>query len=51
MKHTKQDFRFKAWVKSPVMDLGGGAKAKMKPFRNMVMLYIKLKRTTHAAKW
>ena len=28
MKHIKRDFRFKAWVLAPGVDLGGGAKAK-----------------------
>ena len=28
------------------MDLGGGAKAKIKLFQNMVMLHVKLKLTT-----
>ena len=28
MKHIKQDFSLKAWVQSPGVDLGGGAKAK-----------------------
>ena len=29
MKHIKQDFSLKAWVKSPGVDLGGGARAKI----------------------
>ena len=33
------------------MDLGAGAEAKIKLFQNMVMLHIKLKRTTLAATW
>ena len=32
------------------MDLGGGTEAKIKLFQNMVMLHIKLKLTTLAAK-
>ena len=51
MKHIKQDSSLKTWVQSPKVDLGGGAKAKIKLFRNMVMLHIKLKPTTHAAQW
>ena len=43
MKHIKQDFSLKAWVRSPGLVLGGGAEAKSKIFRNVVMLYIKLK--------
>ena len=51
MKHIKQDLSLKARVKSPGVDLGGGAKAKIELFRNMVMLHIKLKLTTPAATW
>ena len=51
MKHIKQDFSLKAWVQSPGVDLGGGAKAKIKLFRYLAMLHIKLKPTTHAATW
>ena len=43
MKYIKQDFSLKAWVQSPGVDLESGAKAKIKLFRNMVMLHIKLK--------
>ena len=41
MKHIKQDFSLNAWVPSPGVDFGDGAKAKIKLFRNMVMLHIK----------
>ena len=51
MKHIKQDFSLKAWVQSPGMDLGGGAKAKIELFWSMVMLHIKLKLKAHAATW
>ena len=34
-----------------VLNLGGLSEAKIKLFWNMVMLHIKLKLTTHAAKW
>ena len=51
MKHIKQDLSLKAWVRSPGMDLEDGAEAKRKLFRNIVMLHIKLKLTTHAATW
>ena len=51
MKDIKQDIRLKDWVQSPGVDLGDGAKAKVKLFRNMVMLHFKLKRMTHAATW
>ena len=51
MKHIKQDFSLKAWVQSPGVDLGGGTKAKIKLFRNMVMLHIKLKPTAQSATW
>ena len=43
MKHIKQDFSFKALVRACWVDLGGGAEVKIKLFRNMVMLHIKLK--------
>ena len=36
MKHIKRDFSLKAWVPSPWVDLGGGAKAKIIFFQNMV---------------
>ena len=49
MKHNKQDISFKAWVRAPGVDLGGGAEAKTELFQNMVMLHIKLKLTTLAA--
>ena len=39
MKDIQQDFSLKAWVKSPEVDLGVGAKIKL--FWNMVMLHIK----------
>ena len=45
LKHIKQDFSLKAWDQSSGVDLGDGAKAKIKLFRNMVMLYINLKLT------
>ena len=32
MKNVKQVFSLKAWVHSPGVDLGGGAKAKIKLF-------------------
>ena len=51
MKHIKQGLSLNAWVQSPGVNLGGGAKAKIEPFQNMVMLHIKLKLTTHAATW
>ena len=51
MKHIKPDFSLKAWDRAPWVDLGGGAKAKIKLFQNMVMLHIKLKLTTLAATW
>ena len=51
MKHIKHDFSLKAWVQSPGVDLGDGAKATIKLFRNIVMLHIKLKPKTHAAAW
>ena len=51
MKHIKRDLSLKAWVRSPGVDLWDGAEAKIKLFQNMVMLYIKLKLTTHAATW
>ena len=51
MKHIKQDFSLKAWVRVCWLDLGVGAKDKIKLFQNMDMLYIKLKLTTLAATW
>ena len=51
MKHIKQDFSLKAWAQPPGVDLGGGAKAKIELFRNMVMLHIKLKPAAHATTW
>ena len=51
MKHINRDLSLKAWVRSPWVDLRGGAEAKSKLFQNMVMLHIKLKLTTHAATW
>ena len=48
MKHIKGDFSLNAWVPSPRVDLGCGTEAKINLFRNMVMLHIKLKLTTHA---
>ena len=51
MKHTKQDFSLKVWVRSPGLDLGGGAEAKIKLFQNMVMVHIKLKLTTFETRW
>ena len=43
MKHIKQNFSLKAWVQSPGVDLGRGAKAKVELFRNMVMLHYQIK--------
>ena len=43
MKHIKRDFSLKALVQARLVDLGGGAEAKIKLFQNMVMLHIKLK--------
>ena len=43
MKHIKQDFSLKAWVRVCWVDLWGGAEAKIKLFQNIVMLHIKLK--------
>ena len=37
MRHIKRDFSLKAWVRSPVVDLGGWAEAKIKLFQNMAM--------------
>ena len=51
MKHNKWDFSLKAWVGVCWVDFGGGAGAKVKLFPNMVMLHIKLKLTTLAARW
>ena len=51
MEYLKQDFSLNAWVQSPGVDLGDGAKAKINLFRNMVMLHIKSKPMTHAATW
>ena len=51
MKHIKQDFSLKAWVRAPGVDFGGGAEAKIKLFQNMVMLHIKLKLMTFATTW
>ena len=51
MKHIKWNFSLKAWVRAPGVDLGVGAKAKMKLFQNMVMVHIKLKLMTFAATW
>ena len=50
MKHIKEDFSLKAWVRSPGVDKGGGAKAKIKLVQNMVVLHIK-KAYKHAATW
>ena len=36
---------------NPLGVLGGRTKAKVKLFRNMVMLHIKLKPMAHAATW
>ena len=51
MKQIKRHFSLNAWVWSPGVDLGIGAKAKIKLFMKLVMLHIKLKLTTHAATW
>ena len=51
MQYIRWDISLKAWFRSPGVDLGGGAEAKSKLFRNIVMLHIKLKLTTHAALW
>ena len=32
MKQIKWDFSLKAWVQAPLVDLGGGAEAKIKLF-------------------
>ena len=37
------------FIQRPGVDLGGGVKAKIKLFRNMVMLHIKLKVIEHSA--
>ena len=50
MKHIKPDFSFKAWVRSPGWTWGG-AEAKIKLFRNMVKLDIKLKGTKQTGTW
>ena len=34
MKHIKQDFSLKAWIRVCWVDLGGGAKTKIKLFQN-----------------
>ena len=47
--NIKPNFSLKFWARSPRVDLGGGAEAKIKLFRNMVMLNIQLKQTTHVA--
>ena len=49
MKHMKQDFSLKVWVRAYLVDLGGGAEVKIKLFQNMVMLHIKLKLTVLTA--
>ena len=51
MKHILHDFSLKAWVRVGWVDLVGGDEAKIKLFQNMVLLHIKLKLTTLAAKW
>ena len=44
MKHFKQDFSFKGWVRSLGWTLGVGApESENIFFQNMVMLHIKLK--------
>ena len=48
MKHIRWDFSLKAWVGSP--GGGGGGKANIKLFWNVVILHIKLKRRTHTVK-
>ena len=45
MKHIKEDLSLKAWIRSPGVELGGWAEAKIKLFQNMFMLHIKLKPT------
>ena len=49
MKHIKRDFSLKALVRARLVDLGGGADAKIKLFQYMVMLHIKLELTMLAA--
>ena len=52
MKHIKQDFSLKAWVRAPGVELGGGGGPRPKlNFQNTVMLHIKLQLTTFAATW
>ena len=50
MKHIKQDFSLKAWVQSPRVDLGGGAKAKIKLFSEYGHVAYQIK-AMHAATW
>ena len=47
MKHIIQGLSLKPRVQSPGVDLGGGAKAKIKLFQNMVMLHSKLSTKTN----
>ena len=51
MNHTRQDFSLKALVRFPLVDLGGMDEAKIKLFRNMVMLHIKLKEKNYVVTW
>ena len=51
MKHIRRDLSLKVAWSDPLMDLGGGAEAKIKLFRNRIRLHIKLKGTVHTATW
>ena len=50
MKHIKR-ILVRRPGSDPLVGLRGGADAKIKLFRNMVMLHFKLELTTHAATW
>ena len=43
MKHIKWDFSLKAWVRVRLMDLGGGAEAKIKLFLEYVHVAYQIK--------
>ena len=49
IKKIKWDFNQTARIQSLWVDLGVGDKAKIKLFRNMVILHIELKPTTNTA--
>ena len=51
MKHIKQYFSLRVWVRPPWVDLEGGAETKIQLFQNIVMLHIKLKEMTYASTW